>query len=299
MKPTLVILAAGIGSRDGSVKQLDKMGPSGETILDYSAYDAMRAGFGKIVFVIRKNIEEDFKKHVISKIENYIPCEVVFQELHNVPEGIEVHPDRVKPWGTAHAVLVAKDVVNENFAAINADDFYGFDAFKTMADHLKNLDKAEYSMVGYPIQKTLSDHGSVSRGVCTTNLEGYLDGIVERTKIIRESEIIKYQDENGEMKPLTGDETVSMNFWGFTPDIFDYIEQQFHEFIGKEAGNLKSEIYIPFVVDNLIKSNTRQAKVLNTSAEWFGITYKEDKDAAVERLKELANTGDYPQQLWS
>ena len=298
MKPTLVILAAGIGSRYGSVKQLDKMGPSGETILDYSAYDAMRAGFGKIVFVIRKNIEEDFKAHVISKIEKHIPCEVVFQELHNVPEGIEVHPDRVKPWGTGHAVLVARNAVKENFAAINADDFYGFDAFKTMADHLKNLDKAEYSMVGYPIQKTLSDHGSVSRGVCSTNEEGYLESIVERTKIIRESGIIKFQDEDGKMQPLTGKETVSMNFWGFTPDIFDFIEQQFHEFIGKEAGNLKSEIYIPFVVDNLINSGERQAKVLDTTAEWFGITYKEDKEAAVKRLQSLADTGEYPQKLW-
>lgn len=299
MKPTLVILAAGIGSRYGSVKQLDKMGPSGETILDYSAYDAMRAGFGKIVFVIRKNIEDDFRAHVVSKIEKHIPCEVVFQELHNVPEGIEVHPDRIKPWGTAHAVLVAKEVVKENFAAINADDFYGYDAFKTMADHLTALKNEEYSMVGYPIQKTLSDHGSVSRGVCSTNEDGYLDGIVERTKIIRESEIIKYLDENGEMQPLTGDETVSMNFWGFTPDIFDFIEQQFHEFIGQAAGDLKSEIYIPFVVDNLIKAGLRQSKVLNTTAEWFGITYKEDKDAAVERLKELAIEGDYPQKLWS
>ncbi|HPE87141.1 MAG: sugar phosphate nucleotidyltransferase [Bacteroidales bacterium] len=299
MNPTLVILAAGIGSRYGSVKQLDKMGPSGETLLDYSAYDAMRAGFGKIVFVIRKNIEEDFKKHVVSKIEKFIPCALVFQELQNVPEGIEVHPERVKPWGTGHAVLVAKDVVNENFAAINADDFYGYDAFKTMATHLKHLDMAEYSMVGYPIQKTLSEHGSVSRGVCSINESDYLEGIIERPKIIRENEKIKYQDENGKMQPLSGNETVSMNFWGFTPDIFDFIAQQFREFIGKEAGNPKSEIYIPFVVDTLIKADIRRAKVLKTKAEWFGITYKEDKEAAVKRLRSLTEEGEYPEKLWT
>ncbi len=298
MKPTLVILAAGIGSRYGSVKQLDKMGPSGETILDYSAYDAMRAGFGKIVFVIRRNIEKDFREHVISKIESHIPCEVVFQELQNVPDGIEVNPRREKPWGTAHAVLVARDVVKENFAVINADDFYGYDAFKTMATHLCVFKDAEYSMVGYPIQKTLSDHGSVSRGVCSIDSRGYLDGIVERTKIIRDGETVKYENEKALMQPLTGQETVSMNFWGFTPDIFNFIEEQFRKFIAEASGDLKSEIYIPFVVDELIQKGVRRVRVLATTAEWFGITYKEDKAAAVERLKALAQAGDYPMTLW-
>ncbi|PID93161.1 MAG: nucleotidyltransferase [Bacteroidetes bacterium] len=276
MKPTLLILAAGIGARYGSVKQLDKMGPSGETILDYSVYDAIRA----------------------KKIEQHIPCEVVFQELHNVPQGIKVHPERVKPWGTAHAILVAKEAIGENFASINADDFYGYDAFRVMADYLSSSACQDYAMVGYPIGKTLSDHGSVSRGVCRMDPQGYLKGIVERTRIVREGRTIQYQDEKGLMQPLSGEETVSMNFWGFTPDVFDAIEKQFHQFIDKRADDLKAEFYIPFVIDNLIQANVRQTKVLQTSAEWFGVTYKEDREAAVARLEALVEAGLYPGNLW-
>ena len=298
MKPTLVILAAGIGSRYGSIKQLDKMGPSGETILDYSAYDAMRAGFGKIVFVIRKNLELDFRNHIISKIEKHIACDIAFQELDIVPEGIIINPDRVKPWGTAHAVLVSKDVVEGNFAVINADDFYGFDAFNTMATYLQNLKKEEYAMVGYPIQKTLSDYGSVSRGVCEISNEGFLSEINERTKIERHDGIIQFLDNDGTMKPLTGKETVSMNFWGFTQSVYGYIEEQFRTFIHDQSDNLKAEMYIPNVADSLIKSGILQTQVLNTTAEWFGITYKEDKASATKRLKKLTQAGEYPVNLW-
>lgn len=290
MKPTLLILAAGMGSRYGGLKQLDKLGPHGETIMDYSVSDAIKAGFGKVVFVIRKHFEEDFKKFIISKYEGKIAVDYVFQELDMIPEGIELNPERVKPYGTAHAVLVAKEAIHEPFAVINADDFYGSDAFRTMANFLMrtdDLNSTQYAMVGYQLNKTLSDFGTVSRGICVADEHRHLKEVTEMTKIRRYDDGIKNITEDGIVTLLPEAVPVSMNFWGFMPNIFGLIESMFVDFLKKNNSNPKSEFFIPLIVTHLIQSNAATVEVLESDAEWFGVTYQEDRPFVVEKLKSL------------
>ena len=301
MQPALLVLAAGMGSRYGSLKQIDGLGPSGETIIDYSIYDAIRAGFGKVVMVIRKSIESDFQEVFFKKYSGKIEISYVLQEIENVPAGITYTPERIKPWGTAHAVLMAADVIKEPFAVINGDDFYGADAYVSMAKYLSSIqDNAStaYSMVGYPVGNTLSEYGTVSRGICQLGSHQLLTDVVERTSIQRLGDQIIYKDEQDQVRPIPGDAVVSMNFWGFTPSFFPRLKDLFVDFL-KESGHLpKSEFYIPFAVNKLIKSGQASVKVLNTSAEWFGVTYKEDRPLVVNRFKELAETGKYPTPLF-
>jgi len=299
MKPTLFILAAGMGSRYGGLKQIDGLGPNGETIMDYSVYDALRAGFGKIVFVIRKDFEEDFRKVVLAKYEDKIPCEVCFQALDKVPAGCTYNTERTKPWGTNHAVLMGKDIIKEPFAVLNADDFYGKESFQVMADYLKSIEgtKGQYSMVGYRVQNTLSEHGTVSRGVCATDENGYLTGVVERTKIEEKGGKI-VNTEDGEELEIAMNTPVSMNFWGFTPEYFDYVEKSFIEFLKVNGQELKKEFYIPTLVDELIKKGEASCKVLDTPAKWFGVTYAEDKPQFILKINELINKGVYPEKLF-
>ena len=299
MKPTLVILAAGMGSRYGGLKQIDGFGPNGETIIEYSVFDAIRAGFGKIVFVIRENIEQEFKNHFGLKFEGKIEVEYVFQELDNLPEGITLPSNREKPWGTGHAVLVTKDAVLTPFAVINADDFYGRDAFKTVAEALAKTDndKMEYYLLGYQVQKTLSEFGSVSRGVCAVNSEGNLTDIVERTKIYKKDSRIVFEVDGAETE-LDAEQPVSMNFMAFTPSVYKYYEQYFNDFINENINNPKAEFYMPTVLNRLINEGIATVKVLRTNAQWFGVTYKEDKEAAVNKLNNLIKQGEYPEKLW-
>ncbi|MDA3892765.1 MAG: sugar phosphate nucleotidyltransferase [Salinivirgaceae bacterium] len=298
MKPTLVVLAAGMGSRYGGLKQLDKLGPSGETIMDYSVYDAIRAGFGKVVFVIRKSFEQDFSDIFVSKLEGKIDIELVFQELDNIPDGITLPEERTKPWGTGHAILVAKDAVKEPFAVINADDFYGAEAYQETADFLVNKSsEKEYAMCGYQLGKTLSDFGSVSRGVCKTDSQGYLVTVNERTSITEDDGVVTYK-ENEEAYELRKSDIVSMNFWGFHPSIFMHLEEKFTEFIKANLEDIKAEFYIPFVVDDLMKEGKIKAQVLKSEATWFGVTYQEDRPATVNKIKALVDNGKYPEKLW-
>lgn len=298
MKPTLIVLAAGMGSRYGGLKQLDRLGPSGETIMDYSVYDAIRAGFGKVVFVIRKSFEADFRDIFVKKLEGKIEVELVFQELDNVPEGISYPAERQKPWGTGHAILVTKDVVKEPFAVINADDFYGAEAYKEIAEFLTHQAKdKEYAMCGYLLGKTLSDFGTVSRGVCKTDENDFLVEVNERTSIVKENGAISYEAD-GSKFPLIENDVVSMNFWGFTPSLYQHLEEKFIAFVNENASNLKSEFYIPFVVDDLMKENKVKAKVLKSNSDWFGVTYKEDRPVTVEKIQKLVDEGKYPNKLW-
>jgi len=295
-------MAAGMGSRYGSLKQIDPVGPAGETIIDYSIFDALRAGFGKVVFIIRKDIETDFREVFISKLEKHIEIDYVFQELDKLPKGFSVPRGRVKPWGTGHAILMAADKVKEPFAAINADDFYGAGAFRVMADYLSSLDpgnQSEYAMVGYDLCNTMSEYGSVSRGICTKDENGWLLEVVERTKIRFVGEGIEDVQENGESLVLHRNEIVSMNFWGFTPGFFNQAEPLFVDFLKDNLENLKSEFYIPLAVDLLIKSNKAKVKVLQSHDRWFGVTYKEDKPLVVEKLSQLHREGIYPGKLWA
>lgn len=301
MKPTLLVLAAGMGSRYGSLKQIDPVGPSGETIIDYSIYDAIRAGFGKVVFIIRKSFEQDFKDIFISKLQPHIKVEYVFQEIDKVPAGLPVSPERVKPWGTAHAILMAKDVINEPFAVINGDDFYGADAFKTMADFLSSLgpnQQTQYSLVGYQVGNTMSENGSVSRGVCQSDENELLVSVTERTNIQYVEDKIAYTDAAGENVFLSPDTLVSMNFWGFTPEYFRQTEPMFTEFVKTNFDSIKAEFYIPSAVDALINNSQATVKCLRSSARWFGVTYKEDKPLVIEKLAQLIKSGIYPAQLW-
>jgi choline kinase len=298
MKPTLVVLAAGMGSRYGGLKQLDRLGPSGETIMDYSVFDAIRAGFGKVVFVIRKSFEDDFREIFVNKLEGKIDVELVFQELNNVPAGVSFPEDRVKPWGTGHAIWVAKDTVKEPFAVINADDFYGAEAYQEIAKFLmKEANDDTYAMCGYLLGKTLSDFGTVSRGVCKMDKEGYLQEVNERTSIAKVNNEINYEL-NGQKFPLTENDIVSMNFWGFTPTLFKHLEEKFIAFADKNSDNIKSEFYIPFVVDDLMKENKVKTKVLKSDANWFGVTYQEDRPVTVEKIQKLVSAGKYPTKLW-
>ncbi|MDO4217211.1 MAG: nucleotidyltransferase [Bacteroidales bacterium] len=296
MKPTLLVLAAGMGSRYGGLKQMDGVGLHGEAILDYSVTDAIRAGFGKVVFVIRHSFADDFKK-VFNRehFKNQIDVEYVFQELDKLPEGFKVPEGREKPWGTNHAILMAKEVIHEPFAIINADDFYGGDAFKVMADYLTTLasSKGKYCMVGYRLENTLSENGSVSRGVCNTDAEGLLVSMTERTAIARSANGIEYTDTDGSKHPLAPDTTVSMNLFGFTPDYFGESEKLFVDFLKEHGNEMKSEYYIPFAVNTFINRGYATMRVLKTTAQWFGVTYKEDRPSVVARLKALHDQGVY------
>lgn len=299
MKPTLFVLAAGMGSRYGGLKQIDGLGPSGETIMDYSVYDALRAGFGKVVFVIRKDFEEAFRKAVISKYADKVPCEVCFQSVDSVPEGCTYNPERTKPWGTNHAVLMAKDLIKEPFAVINADDFYGRESFQVLADYLKSVEgtTGKYCMVGYRVANTLSENGSVSRGVCATDENGYLTDVVERTKIEKVGDKIIYT-EDGVDTEISPNSPVSMNMWGFTPEYFDYVEKAFVEFLQARGQELKSEFYIPTLVNDMIRNGEATCKVLDTTSKWFGVTYAEDRPQVVMKINNLVKEGVYPEKLF-
>ena len=301
MKPTLFVLAAGMGSRYGGLKQLDGLGPNGETIMDYSIYDAIRAGFGKVVFVIRRVFEADFREKIVSKYADRIPVELVFQELDNLPAGFKVPEGREKPWGTNHAVLMGKDVIHEPFAVINADDYYGRESFQVLADYLKSIEGTEgkYAMVGYRVSNTLSESGSVARGVCETNEQGFLTKVTERTKILREEDgVIRFIEEDGKTA-LDENTPVSMNMWAFTPDYFRYSEQCFVEFLKEHGNELKSESYIPSLVDELIHSGKATCRDLDTPSKWFGVTYATDRPQVVEKFAQLVKDGVYPSPLFA
>ncbi len=299
MKPALIVMAAGLGSRYGGIKQIDPVGLAGEAILDYSIFDALRAGFGKVVFVIRRDIERDVKDFFGDRFEKRVPTVFVHQELDMLPPGFSIPEGRTKPWGTGHAVLCARDKTDVPFAVINADDFYGRDAFRVMADHLSetNPSKADFSMVGYRLANTLSEHGSVSRGVCTVDGGGFLSSLEEHLKIERTSRGIESLDpEHAGL--LTGEEPVSMNFFGFTPALFPLLDREFRSFLSRLGGEAKSECYIPKVVNSLVASGEARVKVLPTSASWFGITYKEDKSKVQDNIRRLIRSGEYPERLW-
>lgn len=299
MNPTLFVLAAGMGSRYGGLKQLDPLGPNGETIMDYSIYDAIRAGFGKIVFVIRHDFEEDFRKKILSKYEGFIPVEVVFQSTDALPVGFTAPADREKPWGTGHAVLMGKSAIHEPFAVINADDFYGSDAYKVIAKELsKERKKGDYCMVAFRVGNTVTENGSVSRGVCSTK-DGKLTHIVERTAItVDDNGVISFNDENGERQVLDYATPVSMNFWGFTPDFFEYADREFVKFLNEKINVPKSEFYLPSIVDALIKEKEATVEVLDTDSKWFGVTYSQDRDDVVVKLADLHAQGVYPTPLF-
>ncbi len=301
MKPTLFILAAGMGSRYGGLKQLDGLGPNGETIMDYSVYDALRAGFGKIVFVIRKDFEKDFREKIISKYEGHIPVEVVFQSIDKLPEGYDPDPERSKPWGTNHAVLMGKDVIKEPFGVINADDYYGAQSFRVLADFLRSVEgkKNCYCMVGFNIENTLSENGGVSRGLCEVDANGYLTGVTECHGIERVDGKLIQQLADGSKAPFPEGAPVSMNMWGFTPDYFDYSEKAFIKFLDEHGKDLKTEFYIPSVVNDLINNDTITLKVESTPDKWFGVTYAADRDATVAQFARLVNEGLYPSPLFS
>ena len=300
MKPTLFVLAAGMGSRYGGLKQLDGLGPNGETIMDYSIYDAIQAGFGKVVVVIRRVFEQDFREKIVSKYIDRIPVELVFQELDSLPAGFTVPEGREKPWGTNHAVLMGKDVIHEPFAVINADDYYGRESFKVLADYLRSIEGTEgkYAMVGYRLANTLSESGTVARGVCEKDERGFLTTITERTKILREEDgVIRFIE--GEEKTALAEETpVSMNMWAFTPDYFRHSEDYFITFLKDHGQELKSEFYIPLMVDILIHSGKATCRVLDTPSKWFGVTYATDRPQVVAKFAELVKKGIYPSPLF-
>ena len=301
MKPTLFVLAAGMGSRYGGLKQLDGLGPNGETIMDYSIFDAIRGGFGKIVFVIRKDFEKDFREKILSKYENHIPVELVFQSVDKLPAGFTCPEGRVKPWGTNHAVLMGKEVINEPFAVINADDFYGRDSFAVLGRWLSELPegaKNRYCMVGFRVGNTLSESGTVARGICSTNDEGCLTTVVERTEIMRVDGKVCYKDEQGAWVAVDDNTPVSMNMWGFTPDYFKYSEDYFIDFLKNNLDNLKAEYFIPLMVNKLINEGTATVKVLDTTSKWFGVTYAADRQSVVDKIQSLINEGVYPDKLW-
>ena len=308
MKPTLFLLAAGMGSRYGGLKQLDGLGPNGETIMDYSIYDAIQAGFGKVVWVIRRDFEEQFRSQILSKYEGRIPCELCFQSIDSLPAGFAVPEGRQKPWGTNHAVLMGKEVIHEPFCVINCDDFYNRDAFRVMGQFLANLPegaKGQYAMVGFRCCNTLSENGTVSRGVCSKDAEGHLTTCVERTKIARlDDGSVAYRADNkddGEWVRIDENVPVTMNMWGFTPDYFEHSEAYFKAFLSDPANmrNLKSEFFIPLMINKLITEGTATCQVLDTTSQWFGVTYAEDRPATVSRIAALVAEGTYPSPLFA
>jgi UTP-glucose-1-phosphate uridylyltransferase len=298
-KLTLVVLAAGMGSRYGGLKQMDTFTSQGDTIIDFSIYDALQAGFQKFVFVIRKSIEKDFRATIDNKLKNKAEVEYVFQEVYNVPEKYK-NSKREKPWGTGHAVLMTKNVVNENFAIINADDFYGREAFNDIAKQLIETkeNSFEFCMVGYALKNTISENGYVSRGECFVNKEGYLTNVIERTRIETIDGFLKFEDEKGKMVSIDKETTVSMNIWGFTTNYFGYGEKLFLDFLEKNKENLKAEFYLPFIVNSLLASKKATVKVLKSKAKWFGVTYNEDKEKVEKEIKKLKEAGVYPINLW-
>ena len=304
MKPTLFLLAAGMGSRYGGLKQLDTLGPQGQSIMDYSIYDAIKAGFGKIVWVIRRDFEEQFRTQILSKYEGHVPCELCFQSLDALPEGFSVPEGREKPWGTNHAVLMGKDIIKEPFAVLNCDDFYDRDAFMVMGKFLSELpegSKGKYAMVGFRVDNTLSESGTVSRGICENDeATHHLTSVVERTKIERRDGVVRYLDEDGNWVGIPDTTPVSMNFWGFTPDYFQYSEEYFKEFLSdpKNQANPKSEFFIPLMVDTLIKQGKATCEVLDTTSKWFGVTYPEDRPEVVAKLARLHQDGQYPDNMF-
>lgn len=298
MQPTLLVMAAGMGSRYGGLKQIDPVGPSGETIIDYSIYDAMRAGFGRVVFIIRKDIDQAFRDTVGARFERRVPVEYVFQELDMIPAPFIVPAGRTKPWGTAHAVLAAADAIHEPFAVINADDFYGAESYRVLAEHLMS-GSGDYAMVGFILRNTLSEFGTVARGVCSTNPGGYLETVEELTSIARDGAGAKNTAPDGTERELTGDEVVSMNYWGFTPRIFEQLREVFQRFLERSAGDLKAECYVPMVVNELVAKGEARVKVLRSRDPWFGVTYREDRPRVVESIRRLIEAGTYPGTLWS
>jgi NDP-sugar pyrophosphorylase family protein len=303
MKPTLLILAAGMGSRYGGLKQLDAMGPSGEVVLDYSVFDALRAGFGKVVFVIRREFEEQFKNQIGSRFADKIEVAYAFQELGDLPAPYTLPEGRTKPWGTAHAVLAAEAAVQEPFLMINADDFYGRDAFEKMAANLMEprVDdgKAHYAMVGFYLKNTLSDHGSVARGVCKTDDSGMLTSVTEMTKIFKTENGAENREDALNPIVLTGEEVVSMNFFGFTPDVFPRLRAAFAAFLEVRGNDLKAECFVPKEINDLIEAGAADVRVLESTGKWFGVTYPEDKQEVVEAIQILVNAGQYPASLWA
>jgi UTP-glucose-1-phosphate uridylyltransferase len=297
-KPTLLVLAAGMGSRYGGLKQIDPVGPAGETIIDYSIYDAIRAGFGKLVFVIRKDIEQQFREIVGARFEKRIAVEYVYQELDKLPTGYSLPAGRTKPWGTTHAILMAADAIREPFAAINSDDFYGQQAYQLLVQQLTS-GTPDYAMVGFILKNTLSDFGSVARGVSRVDPNNYLTHIVEMMKIERAGSGAKDTGPDGKITPLTGDEAVSMNFWGFTPALFPQLAVEFEKFLKRAGGEQKSECYIPATVGDLVTSGQAKCKVLRSQDSWFGVTYREDRPQVVESIRQLIAKGAYPEKLWA
>jgi NDP-sugar pyrophosphorylase family protein len=299
MKPTLLILAAGMASRYGSMKQIDGFGPNGETIIDYSIYDAIKAGFGKVVFIIKEEFVDSFKSIFEPKLKGKIEIDYVFQNFDLKQYGIDQEIEREKPWGTGHAILAARKVINEPFCVINADDFYGLDAFEKMVNFLtEEVTGSNYSMIGYEIAKTLSDFGAVSRGVCKVSHDGYLEEIVERTKVLREGETVIYEEDDKQY-PLALDTRVSMNFWGFTPEVFKLSEELFREFAISHQHSPKAEFFIPIIVETLLSSEGADFKVVPTDSKWFGVTYKEDKPVVQASIDQLIKDGIYPENLWN
>jgi choline kinase len=300
-KLVLLVLAAGMGSRYGGLKQLDGLGPNGETIMDYSIFDAVRAGFGKVVFVIRESFEAEFRQKIADKYAGLIDVDIVFQEISKVPAGYSYNLKREKPWGTNHAILMGKDIINSQFAVINADDFYGKESYEVLAKFLQSVENQQnsYCMVGYRIGNTLSESGTVSRGVCAVDSNGFLQNIIERTKIEDKGGAIIYLDENGTEVQIAPETPVSMNMWGFTPDYFDYSLDFFKEFLNEDGNNFKSEFYIPFAVNKLITNKIANCCVLDTSAKWFGVTYPEDRPQVVLKINELIKQGIYPEKLFN
>ncbi len=296
--PTLLVLAAGMGSRYGGMKQIDPVGPDGETMMDYSIFDARRAGFAKVVFVIRKAIERQFKETIGARYDKRMQVEYVFQEIDKLVPAQQVPVDRTKPWGTTHAVLMAASAIHGPFAVINADDFYGQRSFRAIAHHLQS-GSPDLAMVGFELRNTLSDFGAVARGICTVDSTGYLEHIVERKGIERFGGQILNTDAEHSTINLRGDETVSMNLWGFTPDIFPLLQEHFDEFLERNAGDLKAECYIPTTVNQLIESGEARVKVLRSGESWFGVTYREDRPRAVGHIQRLVEGGYYPKRLWA
>jgi dTDP-glucose pyrophosphorylase len=307
---TLVVLAAGMGSRYGGLKQMDPVGPSGETILEYSVFDAARAGFGKVVFVIRREFERPFREMAGGWFQGRIAVECAFQDLDDLPKGFAVPAGRTKPWGTTHAVLAAEEAVSTPFAVINADDFYGAESYEALARHLDlqadagfganpNAGTAEYAMVGFQLRETLSDSGAVARGLCCVDRDGLLTSIVELTRVERCGEAARSTDASGGVTVLTGKETVSMNMWGFTPAVFGQLRERFTRFLESHGGDVRGECYLPSTVNELMHDGQARVRVLGTDARWFGVTYREDRDQVVEEIRRLVASGAYPARLWA
>ncbi|HWQ11112.1 MAG TPA: NTP transferase domain-containing protein [Holophaga sp.] len=302
MKPQLLVMAAGVGSRFGGLKQLEPVGPSGETVMDYALFDAKRAGLERVVFVIRRDFEQAFREQVGAKYERWMEVDYAFQELDQLPEGFSLPAGRTKPWGTGHAILAARAGIRTPFIAINADDFYGLRAFERLSEFFAGPSGAgtdAYAMVAFRMANTLSEHGTVARGVCAVGPDGLLETVVEHTGLERAGEGVQETAKDGAVRHFTGSEPVSMNFWGFQPSLFAHLQERFARFLAERGQDPKAEFFIPTVVDELIREGRATVRVLDTPDRWFGVTYREDKDAVVARIRALVEAGEYPRSLWS